>query len=75
MMTAMRAAENVLGAKHDLWAINTEAEYHEERRETNPSAKPRPSGRPDRAAEADQLSPGPSHDTKAREGHEERKPA
>jgi protoporphyrinogen oxidase len=34
MMTAMRAAENILGASHDLWAINSEPEYHEERRET-----------------------------------------
>jgi protoporphyrinogen oxidase len=34
MMTAMCAAENILGAHHDLWAINAEPEYHEERRET-----------------------------------------
>lgn len=33
-MTPMRATENILGANHDLWAINTEPEYHEERRET-----------------------------------------
>jgi protoporphyrinogen oxidase len=41
MMTAIRAAENILGANHDLWAINTEPEYHEERRETpsKPSAR------------------------------------
>ncbi len=30
MMTAMCAARNILGANYDLWAINTEAEYHEE---------------------------------------------
>jgi protoporphyrinogen oxidase len=30
MLTAMLSAENVLGAKHDLWAINVEQEYHEE---------------------------------------------
>ena len=33
MMTAMCAARNIMGAKHDLWAINTEAEYHEEKQE------------------------------------------
>jgi protoporphyrinogen oxidase len=33
MMTAMCAAKNVLGANYDLWAINTEPEYHEEVRE------------------------------------------
>ena len=30
MMTAYCAARNILGANYDLWAINTEAEYHEE---------------------------------------------
>lgn len=30
MLTAMMAAENVLGAKHDLWLVNEEQEYHEE---------------------------------------------
>lgn len=30
MLTAMLAAENVLGAKHDLWLVNDEQEYHEE---------------------------------------------
>jgi len=33
MMTASCAVQNILGAKHDLWAINTEPEYHEEKRE------------------------------------------
>jgi len=33
MMTAMCAARNILGANYDLWAINTEAEYHEEKQE------------------------------------------
>jgi len=31
MLTAMLAVENILGAKHDLWKVNTEVEYHEER--------------------------------------------
>ncbi len=30
MLTAMMAAENVLGANHDLWEVNEETEYHEE---------------------------------------------
>ncbi len=30
MMTALYAAQNILGANHDLWAVNTEADYHEE---------------------------------------------
>jgi protoporphyrinogen oxidase len=30
MMTALCAARNILGASHDLWAINTEPDYHEE---------------------------------------------
>jgi len=30
MLTAMLSAENVLGANHDLWAVNVEQEYHEE---------------------------------------------
>ncbi len=33
MMTALCAARNIMGANHDLWAINTEPEYHEEKRE------------------------------------------
>ncbi len=33
MMTAMCAARNILGANYDLWAINTEPEYHEEKQE------------------------------------------
>lgn len=30
MMTAVLAVENVLGAKHDLWQINTDQEYQED---------------------------------------------
>ncbi|MEX5214740.1 MAG: FAD-dependent oxidoreductase [Nitrospiraceae bacterium] len=30
MFTAMLAVENILGAGHDLWMVNTEQEYHEE---------------------------------------------
>ena len=30
MLTAIRAAENVLGADHDIWDVNLERSYHEE---------------------------------------------
>ena len=30
MLTAMLSAENILGANHDLWAVNVEQEYYEE---------------------------------------------
>lgn len=30
MLTAMLAVENIEGAKHDLWQVNEEQEYHEE---------------------------------------------
>jgi protoporphyrinogen oxidase len=31
MLTAMLAAQNVMGADYDLWSVNVEAEYHEGR--------------------------------------------
>ncbi len=31
MYTAMLSVENILGASHDVWAVNVEEEYHEER--------------------------------------------
>ena len=30
MLTAMLSVENIFGADHDVWAVNVEAEYHEE---------------------------------------------
>jgi len=30
MLTAMLSVENILGARHDVWAVNVEADYHEE---------------------------------------------
>jgi protoporphyrinogen oxidase len=32
MVTAMLAVENIFGARHDLWAVNADAEYQEETR-------------------------------------------
>jgi protoporphyrinogen oxidase len=31
MYTAMLSVENILGAHHDIWNVNVEAEYHEEK--------------------------------------------
>jgi protoporphyrinogen oxidase len=33
MLTAMLAVENIYGGQHDLWNVNVEQEYHEEKRE------------------------------------------
>jgi protoporphyrinogen oxidase len=65
MLTAMLSVENILGADHDVWSVNVEAEYHEEG--GSPSAQsrtgreapflPRPSavrsGRVDEPADSD----------------------
>jgi hypothetical protein len=32
MYTAMLTVENIHGADHDIWSVNVEQEYHEERR-------------------------------------------
>jgi protoporphyrinogen oxidase len=32
MLTAMFAVQNMRGAKHDIWAVNTDYEYHEEQK-------------------------------------------
>jgi protoporphyrinogen oxidase len=31
MLTAMLSVENIFGAHHDIWSVNVEAEYHEEK--------------------------------------------
>jgi len=41
MYTAMLTLENMLGARHDVWSVNTDFEYHEEQRVT---AEPEPAG-------------------------------
>ena len=38
MLTAMMAVENMQGGKHDLWAVNTDFEYHEEQKIERPTA-------------------------------------
>jgi len=42
MMTALGAARNILGAHNDLWAINTEPDYQEEKRAANCGEPSRP---------------------------------
>jgi protoporphyrinogen oxidase len=32
MLTAMMTVENMLGASHDVWAVNTDFDYHEEQK-------------------------------------------
>jgi hypothetical protein len=46
MMTAMCAARNIMGANYDLWAINSEPDFHEEKQGDGPalSEKYPPSG-------------------------------
>jgi protoporphyrinogen oxidase len=46
MLTAMLSVENILGAEHDIWSVNVEAEYHEEGRAPSSS----PNGRTGRDA-------------------------
>jgi protoporphyrinogen oxidase len=38
MLTALFAVENMQGADHDVWAVNTDFEYHEEQRVPAPEA-------------------------------------
>jgi protoporphyrinogen oxidase len=40
MLTAMLALDNMRGAAHDLWEVNTDYEYHEHQRVTEPVIRP-----------------------------------
>jgi protoporphyrinogen oxidase len=37
MFTAMLSVDNIFGAHHDIWAVNVEEEYHEEKRRALPA--------------------------------------
>ncbi len=39
MLTAMMAVWNMEGAEHDVWAVNTDFEYHEEQRVAEPETE------------------------------------
>ncbi len=41
MLTAMMVVWNMYGAKHDVWAVNTDFEYHEEQKLEEPAQAPR----------------------------------
>jgi protoporphyrinogen oxidase len=45
MLTAMFAVENMQGASHDIWAVNTDFEYHEEQKLEAPAPVPATAGR------------------------------
>jgi protoporphyrinogen oxidase len=38
MYTAMLSVENIFGAHHEIWSVNVEAEYHEEKKEDEAAA-------------------------------------
>jgi len=40
MITALYAARNICGANYDLWAVNTEPDYHEEKKGGEKQAGP-----------------------------------
>jgi protoporphyrinogen oxidase len=40
MYTAMLSVENILGANHDVWTVNVDAEYHEERDDDGTESSP-----------------------------------
>ncbi len=44
MYTAMLTVENILGARHDVWAVNVEQEYHEEESGGGSAARPAAGG-------------------------------
>ena len=48
MLTAMLAVKNILGEKHDLWAVNVEEEYHEEVSEPEPEGAKQAMGHSER---------------------------
>jgi protoporphyrinogen oxidase len=44
MLTAVLSVENIFGADHDIWSVNVEAEYHEQKAEAD-GAHASPAGR------------------------------
>jgi hypothetical protein len=46
MFTAILTVENIVsGAKHDIWAVNVEEDYHEEKSSSSPSSSSGGTGR------------------------------
>ncbi len=46
MYTAILSVENILGAHHDIWSVNVEAQYHEEDSKNSSADKPDFAGSP-----------------------------
>ena len=71
MFTAMLSVENILGAHHDVWSVNVEAEYHEESTGgTGRRNRPRRAGAPAagaRRAAAEARAAGSKADATGRE--------
>jgi protoporphyrinogen oxidase len=42
MFTAMLSVENIFGARHDVWSVNVEAEYHESDGQTSATGRDAP---------------------------------
>jgi protoporphyrinogen oxidase len=42
MLTAMLAVENITGADHDLWSVNVESDYHEQKAEASGGGRAAP---------------------------------
>ena len=40
MLTAMMSVQNMRGASHDVWSVNTDYEYHEEQKIEKPAEVP-----------------------------------
>ncbi len=70
MLTAMMTVWNMAGAKHDIWAVNTDFEYHEEQRLEDPEANKPSNGNPG-ASEQGKTDPSPTGDPKS-EGAEKK---
>jgi hypothetical protein len=45
MLTAMFAVQNMQGAAHDIWEVNTDYEYHEEQKIEDKGVGAVPAGR------------------------------
>ena len=59
MLTAMLALDNMRGATHDLWEVNTDYEYHEHQRVTVPVVRRAHRGARSRSLGRRWLSPQP----------------
>lgn len=52
MLTAMLAVENIYGATHDVWEVNVDEEYHEEKGDSSGNGSGSGSGKPNTGRDA-----------------------